>query len=214
MLEFVGKDCSLSSDDMNVFPTAYFGSIGYFKELIRSPYPIIDIHEHFVKQTVRSRCSVLGANSVQHLSVPVMRTFGSKTPVLELKVDDHTRWRLAHWRSIESAYSNSPYFEAYDIEVKSLIFQEEQLLWKINASITTEILKLLDLKKDIHFSKKYIVEFDKDHRTVDFESKEKFEMKPYTQVFSKPGVFVRNLSILDLLFCEGPMARRFILDEQ
>ena len=197
---------------MYVFPTAYFGSIGYFTELIRSPFPVIDIHEHFVKQTVRSRCSILGANSVQHLSVPVLRTSGSKTPVLELKVDDDAKWRTAHWRSIESAYANAPYFEAYDIEVKSLIFQEEPLLWKINASITAEILKLIDLEKDIQFSKKYIEEFKKDHRTVDFESQEKFELKSYTQVFSKPGEFVSNLSILDLLFCEGPMARKILFD--
>jgi hypothetical protein len=211
MLEFAGRDYSLSSDDMDIFPTAYFGSIGYFTELIRSSAPIIDVHEHFIKQTVRSRCAILGSNNVQHLSVPVIRSSGSKTPVNELLVNDHEKWRISHWRSIESAYANAPYFEAYDLEVRSLIFQEENLLWKMNASITSEILKLLDLEKNVLYSNKYAEEFQTDHRSTDFETAKRFNSPAYTQVFNKPGEFVKNLSILDLLFCEGPMARNWIM---
>ena len=194
-----------------VFPTAYFGNIAYFAELAKSTSPIIEGKEHFVKQTIRTRCSILGANGIQQLSIPVIRPNGSKTLMEDVLVSETDPWKKIHWRSIESAYASAPFFEEYDQEIKQLIFQDETNLLRYNQRITEEILKLIDINLELGRTESYET-YDKlvDFRMVDFESP--IEIKKYIQVFSDSNQFFANLSILDLLFCEGPMARRWLIN--
>lgn len=191
---------------MTVFPTAYFGNISYFRNLLASEEVYIETKEHFVKQTLRTRCTILGANGKQHLSVPVEKPLGSKTPMDQLLISHKEKWQKDHWKSIESAYASSPYFEAYDREVKELIYSEERNLIRFNHQITTSILNWLDCPYEIRFTEEYKA-FDHDLRIHHFE--DDLEPKNYIQVFGQGG-FTHGLSILDLLFCEGPMARNFI----
>lgn len=191
---------------MTVFPTAYFGSIGYFRKLLKAEDVNIEAKEHFVKQTLRTRCTILGANGRQQLSVPVEKPLGSKTPMDQLIISQTEKWQKDHWKSIESAYASSPYFEAYDREIKGLIYSEQRNLLRFNNEITHSILSWLQLQKDVRFTTEYSV-FENDFRQFDFENEP--EPKKYTQVFDHGG-FSNGLSILDLLFCEGPMARNFI----
>lgn len=193
---------------MDLFPTAYFGSIAYFRALVNAKNPIIETKEHFIKQTCRSRCTILGANGIQQLSIPVIRKNGSKTSIDEVEISDEN-WQKIHWKSIESAYASAPYFEAYDREVKALIFQKETNLLKFNQVITEEILSLLDLDFTVNFTEKYSAETcKKNHLAIDFEAAT--PIKKYIQVFSENSQFHSNLSILDLLFNEGPMARNWL----
>ncbi|MDP5011774.1 MAG: WbqC family protein [Crocinitomicaceae bacterium] len=194
-----------------VFPTAYFGNIAYFAELAKSTSPIIEGKEHFVKQTIRTRCSILGANGIQQLSIPVIRPNGSKTLMEDVLVSETDPWKKIHWRSIESAYASAPFFEEYDQEIKQLIFQDETNLLRYNQRITEEILKLIDINLELGRTESYET-YDKlvDFRMVDFESP--IEIKKYIQVFVDSNQFSANLSILDLLFCEGPMARKWLIN--
>ena len=194
-----------------VFPTAYFGNIAYFAELAKSTSPIIEGKEHFVKQTIRTRCSILGANGIQQLSIPVIRPNGSKTLMEDVLVSETDPWKKIHWRSIESAYASAPFFEEYDQEIKQLIFQDETNLLRYNQRITEEILKLIDINLELGRTESYET-YDKlvDFRMVDFESP--IEIKKYIQVFDDSNQFSANLSILDLLFCEGPMARKWLIN--
>ncbi len=194
-----------------VFPTAYFGNIAYFAELAKSTSPIIEGKEHFVKQTIRTRCSIMGANGIQQLSIPVIRPNGSKTLMENVLVSETDPWKKIHWRSIESAYASAPFFEEYDQEIKQLIFQEETNLLKYNQRITEEILQLLDINLELGRTESYETTNELvDFRMVDFESP--IDMKKYIQVFGDSNQFSANLSILDLLFCEGPMARKWLIN--
>jgi hypothetical protein len=194
-----------------VFPTAYFGNIAYFAELARSTYPIIEGKEHFVKQTIRTRCSIAGANGIQQLSIPVIRPHGSKTLMEDVMLSETDPWKKIHWRSIESAYANAPFFEEYDQEIKQLIFQDETNLLKYNQRITQEIFQLLDINLALGRTESYETNNERiDFRMVDFESP--IEMKKYIQVFRDSNHFSTNLSILDLLFCEGPIARKWLIN--
>lgn len=196
---------------ISIFPTAYFGNISYFQELVNSEEIRIEAKEHFVKQTIRTRCSILGANGIQQLSIPVIRPNGSKTTMHDVLISEVEPWQKIHWRSIESAYASAPFFEEYDKEVKQLIFQEETNLLKFNARIITEILKLVDFEKEISHTEAYEINKKmQDFRTVDFEAP--LTMKKYIQVFGENNHFSSNLSILDLLFCEGPMARKWLIN--
>ena len=194
-----------------VFPTAYFGNIAYFAALAKSISPLIEGKEHFVKQTLRTRCTILGANGIQQISIPVIRPNGSKTLMEDVLLSETDPWKKIHWRSIESAYASAPFFEEYDQEIKQLIFQDETNLLKYNQRITQEILQLLDINLELGHTESYETNNDRiDFRMVDFESP--IEMKKYIQVFSDSNQFFANLSILDLLFCEGPMARRWLIN--
>lgn len=194
---------------MELFSTAYFGSIVYFKKIYQSHSPIIETKEHFIKQTIRTRCAILGANGKLQLSVPVKRINGNKTSIDEIIIDDQTPWRKQHWKSIESAYASSPYFEAYDLEIKNLILNKESNLITFNQEITNSIFQLLDLKKELLYTKEFQTENKANFLNFDFEKE--LEIPQYHQVFSDKSGFIGNLSILDLLFNEGPMARNWII---
>lgn len=195
---------------VTVFPTAYFGNIEYFKELVEAKNPVLETKEHFVKQTLRTRCDILTANGILQLTVPVIRHHGSKTPLDEVVISYQNDWRKIHWKAIESAYSSSPYFDYYGIEVEEMIFQNESNLVKFNQRIMEKIFRWLDIELNINYSDCYIEDnIIVDHRTNDFSVFK--QMKPYKQVFTKEKEFIPNLSILDLIFCEGPMARKWII---
>lgn len=192
-----------------VFPTSYFGNLEYFKLLCRERNPHIEIKEHFIKQTIRSRCIILGANGALTLSVPVIKPLGSKTPLEQILVSDDSSWRKEHWRSIHSAYAASPYFEHYEMDIKSLIFSDYKYLIDINTAITNSIIKWLSLPILFQFTTTFETQYEKDFRLYDFERCEK--ILPYIQVFPSYNSCHSSLSILDLLFCEGPLSRNWII---
>jgi hypothetical protein len=195
---------------VTVFPIAYFGNIEYFRELVEAKNPVLEIKENFVKQTLRTRCEILTANGLLQLSIPVIRHLGSKTPMDEISISDENNWRKIHWKAIESAYSSAPFFDYYGIEVEEMIFRAENNLVKFNNYITTKVLSWLDIDMTLTYSTEYLSEeIVVDHRANNFT---KFkQMKPYQQVFAKEKEFIPNLSILDLMFCEGPLARKWIV---
>lgn len=195
---------------MTIFPISYFGNLSYFRKLVHAKSPVIDLGEHFIKQTLRSRCDILGANGIQNLSVPVVKSKGSKTPVSEIEISDSENWRRIHWKAIESAYGSAPYFDYYGVEVKDLILNEEKNLSHFNLTILYRILTWLDLEVQFNVTNEYAdpknnLDLRKDSFLLDEN-----ELKRYTQVFAKQGDFYPDLSILDIIFCEGPMARNWV----
>lgn len=192
-----------------VFPTAYFGNILYFRSIIRHSDVMIESKEHFIKQTYRNRTEILTASGVQQLSIPVIRKNGSKTVIEDVEISFDTDWRKDHWKAIESAYSNSPYFEHYGSEVKELIYQNETNLLKFNQNILERVFSWLGIETTTHFSEEFR---NSDTNLSSSRSKESIPLHDkYVQVFGVPGEFEVNLSILDAIFCEGPMARQLLI---
>ena len=196
-----------------VFPTVYFGNLTYYRALALHKEVLIEAKEHFIKQTFRNRCEILTANGVQALSIPVYRRNGSKTSIDEVEISYDIDWRKDHWKAIESAYSSSSYFEHYGVEIRELIFQNESNLLKFNKTIQDRIFAWFDFDLSTAFSTDYSIQ-EKDFRTIlnqntNLESTSK---NKYIQVFSPSHTFVDNLSILDALFCLGPMARKLIVE--
>ena len=186
-----------------VFPTSYFGNTNYFSLILKQDKIILEAKENYIKQTFRSRCEILTGNGLKQLSIPVIRKNGSKTSIDEVEISYETDWRKDHWKAIESAYSNSPYFDHYGSEVKDLIYHNESNLLKFNENIRNRICSWLGIELQVFPSETYqnltFKEFDKSPN-----------FKKYIQVFGDYSSFESNLSILDSIFCLGPLARNHI----
>jgi hypothetical protein len=195
-----------------VFPTAYFGSIAYFRELIRTQKVQIEAQEHFVKQTIRTRCDIQVSNGLRHLSVPISKKNGNKTVMKDIEISYTDNWQNDHWRTIESAYASSPFFEHYCDEVKQLIFSGEKNLLRLNRRITEKVLEWLSIENlKVEYTKEFsLPSAGSDFRHFPFD--DRLSTRKYHQVFEVENGFIPNLSILDLIMNEGPMARRWFVE--
>jgi hypothetical protein len=192
---------------MNLFPTAYFPSISYLRTISTSQNVSISGNEIYVKQSFRNRCEILSGNGIQSLSIPVIKTEGSKTLTKDIRIVESNSWKKDHWGAIKSAYQNAPYFEFFDLEIHNLLFAQSNFLFDFNFSIINFISETFDFSQ-IRMSE---VELDGNTPTNFLKRQENF--KTYIQVFSDRFTFQSNLSILDLLFCEGPLGRNIILKD-
>ncbi|NQU53175.1 MAG: WbqC family protein [Bacteroidetes bacterium] len=191
--------------------TAYFAPIHFYARYIAHPEVYIEQFEHFNKQTYRNRCVVLGGNGQITLIVPVIKGRGPKILIKDLKVAYDMEWQRNQWRTIFSAYNSSPYFEYYKDDIQPLFEKKTKYLLDLNQSINTTICELLEIEN----SSKLTPDFESiPENTLNFretispknkiQTDTNYNEVPYTQVFSEKFGFTPNLSILDLLFNEGP----------
>ena len=194
-----------------LFGSVYAGNIDYYSALCKASKITIDSNEHFEKQSYRNRCVIAGANGRLNLIVPVKRKIG-KNKLKEVRVDNSQNWRKLHWKSLESAYRTSPYFEYFEHDFYPIYMENKyDFLLDLNKDIQGVILKNLQIEVPIIYSSSYIDNVD---GCIDLrndihpkKSPSKFYNSPiYTQVFQDKMNHIPNLSILDLLFNEGPMA--------
>jgi hypothetical protein len=196
-----------------VFPISYLPPIDYFLQLIKSDDIVIDIQEHYVKQSLRNRCEILGANGKLSLSVPVVKREDPHTPVKDIRIAYNLPWQKIHRRAIESAYNSSPFFLYYQDDLLSFYEKQFTFLVDFNAELLQLLSDQAGVKKQIKYSDSYI---EKSPDISDFRNyfslKEKnIIIKKYTQVFSDKFGFVPNLSMIDLIFNLGPETLDFLI---
>lgn len=198
---------------ISVYPTTYFGSVVYYQNLVKQSDILIETKEHFPKQSYRNRCDILSADGILSLSIPVKKPNGSKTPTDEIHLANNENWRARHWRAIRTAYQSAPYFDYYGMEVKELIFREDELLLDLNDAITKRIIEWLDLPVTINRTTAFAPIQNDDPREilVDKNKNDAFLKAPYHQVFPSDSSFTMNISILDAIMCTGPLARNLLL---
>ncbi|MAN50083.1 MAG: hypothetical protein CMD04_04615 [Flavobacteriales bacterium] len=188
-----------------ILPIAYWGSIVYQGVLIQNNC-IIDIYENFKKQSIHSRCEILGPNKIIKLNVPKVRKSSSKTSIKNLSINYDHNWQKVHWKSLTSCYRSSPYFEYYEEELEKLYQNKIQGLLEWNILIQKKFFELIDVKKKLEFTNKFQKNYiEKDYRDQNFRTN---NVPKYTQVFGKE--FHKNLSILDLLFNLGPDTKKYL----
>lgn len=194
-----------------VFPVAYFGPVAYYEQMVRAGEASLEVMEHYVKQTLRNRAVILGPHGVQNLSIPVVRPFGNKTATKDILISDTENWRKNHWKSIESAYSPSPYFDHYGMEVRELIYFQAERLVDFNRNIHQRIVRWLDLPVQATFTESYASLSQEDDLRNRFNDGALVSPHVYIQVFQPEGKFVAGLSILDAIFNLGPMTRKLVV---
>jgi len=193
----------MKSDNPLIVPVSYFAPVGVYAAILQSESIIFDKHENFVKQTMRSRCEIYGANGKQLLSVPVEKR-GNHIPAKDVRIMYKEDWQKIHWRSLVSAYQNSPYFEYYADELNPFFENKTEFLFDLNMSLHNTLLKLLKVKPDFSFTESYVADYGGDIHDLRKEQTELPAVSQYSQVFEERHDFLPNLSILDLLFNCGP----------
>ncbi len=193
----------------------YFPCVIYFTLLHEFNSVFLEAEEHFVKQTYRNRAYILTANKVDRLSVPIVHE-DKRKPFKLLRIDYKQKWQQTHWRAIRSAYAKAPFFEYYAFMFEKEMFNNYETLWELNKSILTLCLKMLGLNMDLRQTDKFIKAKDVDSSKY-YDARNKItpdlnngtiHAKSYNQLFS--SAFIENLSILDLLFNEGPASKKII----
>lgn len=194
---------------MQVLSSAYFPSLAYVGTLLQDPNLVIDLHEHFVKQSIRTRAEILSANGIVQLNVPIVHASNSKQALDQIKIDYSKNWQAEHWRTITSAYANAPHFEHYAYDIKCILDQRYTYLHEINLAILEWINRALDLQLEICWSPEFTGLTSPDKKT--WLGRELIASKGYQQVFNGKDLFVQNLSIIDGLMNEGPLLRTHFL---
>ena len=191
--------------------TTYFGPVQWYQKLNRYDHCLIEQYDSYQKQTFRNRCVIASANGVQALTVPVEHS-DDKMLTKDLRVSDHNQWRRIHWNALQSAYSESPFFEYYADDIRPFFEKKYAYLIDFNEEIRQKICELIDIHPDVEYTQAFTANNSpiKDFREVIHAKHPQpdadFEPKSYWQVFQHKHGFLPNLSILDLLFCTGPEA--------
>ena len=179
---------------------------------------LFDQYEHFEKMSFRNRYMIAGANGVITLSIPLADGREQRKPMKDVLICNKTRWQTQHWRTLVSVYNRSPYFEHYQKELEQLFSQPFEKLFDFNLASILLMQKLLNAKNNIVFNDVYQKAYPETYTDIRqrFRSSQ-YNQQPdifpeYYQVFADRIGFAPNLSILDLLFSEGPRAK-YLLDK-
>jgi len=194
--------------------TSYIPPISIISACLGSEKVIIEGFETYTKQTCRNHCVIYGPNGPQILSIPVYKVYGNHTMVKDIQISYTNPWQKIHWRSIETAYNNSPFFLYYRDHFEPFYRKRFDLLLELNTELLKVIFKILGSEKEIeltdHYSKQPNDLLDKRNlvrRKMDFS---KISFPEYQQPFIPKFGFLPNLSVIDLIFNLGPEASDYI----
>lgn len=194
------------SEKVIVVDLFYLPPIEFFVALQDFDKVLIEKHDNYQKQTYRNRAAVRLTNKVEFLSIPVAGG-NKKTRYNEVKMDDRQKWKNVHLRGIKSAYGKAPFFEFIFPDLERIYLAGHENLYAFNYELLTLCLKFLKATVKMEETVDYQPYSGKTDLRGVIKAKESYEFRniyepfPYTQLFGLD--FVPNLSIMDLLFCEG-----------
>ncbi|WP_143959846.1 WbqC family protein [Litoribacter populi] len=197
---------TIITDLLYLPPIEYFAAIDGFEKLI------IEGQDNYQKQTYRNRASIRLANKVESLSIPVK---GGKGKLYkEVEIDYEQKWVNIHLRGIKSAYGKAAFFEYFFPNYESVFESKPARLFDLNLELLTLCLRFLQHPVRLVVSTEYQSNVEiQDLRGV-IQPKQPYDARgiyrpvSYMQLFGLD--FVPNLSVIDLLFCEGPQAGKII----
>ncbi len=197
----------------------YFGPISQFAALVQADKVIFENEDNYQKQTYRNRMHIYGANGKLQLNIPIKHS-GDKSQhqkYREVKIENDFQWQKQHWKSLQTVYRTSPFFEFYEDDFQPLYEKKYKFLLDFNYACMD--LALECLQKDLKYSKteEFILEpknVKNGRSLVQAKNTKEFELEPYPQVFQAKYGFINDLSIVDLIFNEGPNAPNYLENQE
>ena len=188
-----------------LFSTAYFPPIDYLLEMKDADQIFIEAHENYQKQTYRNRATILTGNGLHDLIIPTVRS--SAKLIKEIQIDYSMAWQRNHWKTIESAYNNSPYFLYYRDFFEPLFQKKHTFLLDFNMDLLYLLKKLFSITNPVFLTEHFEISPNnrEDFRDYFMPKNRTFRPKKiqYPQVFSDRRNFEANLACIDYLFTTG-----------
>ena len=205
-------------DKILLHPT-YFGPVSQYAAMINVGEVVFENEDNYQKQTYRNRMYIYGANGKLLLNIPIRHT-GNKSghqKYKDIRIENDFPWQKQHWKSLENVYRTSPFFEFYEDEFYPLYHQNFEFLMDFNYR--TFELALECLQTDISFQKtsEFILkpqDVINGRSLVEAKKRDPEQLEPYPQVFQEKFGFLNDLSIVDLIFNEGPNAVNYLEQQQ
>ena len=180
---------------------AYLPSIRYMAWMAAQNEVAFVKTNNYQKQTYRNRTEIYGPNGKLKLTIPILHKKNQKHQLdSEVEIFQESSWQKNHWKSLESSYRSSPFFEFYEDDLYPFFHQRQRRLMDLNISLIKKIFSLIDIEIVIK-STKEIYEFPE---LLDAKKKSVYKTPIYNQVFNSKHGYINNLSILDLIFNLGP----------
>lgn len=197
---------------MAIFIPTYFSPISQYAEIIKANDIIFETKDNYQKQSYRNRCYIYNGNGKQLLSVPVKhKPTSERKKTKDTLIENDFPWQDQHFKSLQTAYRVSPYFEFYEDEIAPIFEKKYIFLHDLNMDTFNFLNDALQMDKKFEFSKEYKESYNSDFRFyAERKHKPKKLVDKYVQMFDDKHGFIPNLSILDLLFMEGPNSINYL----
>lgn len=195
-----------------IHPT-YIPNLSQFIAMIKADDLVFEVYDNYQKQTYRNRASIYGANGKLDLNVPVIYSQKNRQLYKDVKIFNSDNWQSQHLKSLESAYRTSPFFEYYIDDLMPLFTLEAEYIMDYNFKCLELIFECLQVPFKYSITQRFEIKSKHilDGRLLANSRKEiPQNFKPYAQVFDNKHGFLSNLSILDLLFNEGPNTESYL----
>jgi len=189
----------------------YLGSLEYYSLLVHEKYVLLEVNDHFQKQTFRNRCYVQTANGIQTLILPLK--YSNKMKTKEVTIDHSQRWKKDHWGAFYSSYGKAPFYEYFSDSFGQVWDKKQKYLIDLTHDFLELTFRLLQVNVNLTYTDKYEVSYENDFRDQilpkkSYANRKIYGSTPYTQLFGDK--FEPNLSIVDLILCEGPQAGQIL----
>lgn len=209
-------DKIISKKSIQIIDSQYFGCINYYKSLFNYTNSIIEVCDSFQKMSFRNRCTLVGSNGLVDLSIPVVGGRNKKQLMRDVKIDYSQQWQQQHIKTIGSCYGKSPFFEYFIFDIEKMLKCQYDFLIDLNDATFLWAKKVIQLSNNISFSEDFLRDYlvqdiaDNRNKFLPKNFQQESESAIYLQVFEERIGFQPNLSILDILFCEGPNAKHLL----
>lgn len=196
----------------------YFPSISHFTALVQAEKLIFEIEDNFQKQTNRNRTYIYSPNGIQLLNIPIKHSKLNRQKTKEIRIENDFDWQKQHFKSLESAYRSSPFFEYFEDDIRPIFEKKQDFLLDLNFKTLEVISKCLRMKFNFETTTEFFQETDPkeflDFRFLTNGKKDSSVFEAYPQVFDDKHGFINNLSVLDLLFNEGKFTVDYLRNQK
>jgi hypothetical protein len=200
---------------MSLFIPTYFSPISQYTEIVKSNEVVFEMDDNFQKQSYRNRCYIFNSNGKQLLNIPVKyknKVSYQRKKTKDMLVDNDALWQNHHLKSLQTAYRTSPFYEFYEDDLLPIFTKKYKFLQDVNIDTFLFLADALQINQHYSTTDNYEVESKETNfrhlAAIKNQPKKKFEN--YIQMFDDKHGFLPNLSILDLLFMEGPNAISYL----
>ncbi len=181
----------------------YFGSLATWAAFVRAGEVCFRQNERFQRRSEHNRTEIASSQGRQLLSVPLAGGRNQRVEISVAQIDQRQKWQRQHWLSIVAAYGSAPFWTEFQDGLEALFLCTYQQLWDLNWACVSHVNDELNAGLVL---RKCAAPTPPDRTESFAQAETSQELTPYPQVFSERTGWQANLSILDLMLCQGPAA--------